>query len=257
MRSKVILLTAIISLFFSTASFAQVEEDARKIIDANKEAVVSAQLVIEAKMTYQGQSEKAEHKVTASGTIIDPSGLMVSSLWETNPGSYAEDALGDKGYNYSTEIKDIRIRLTDGTEIPADIVLRDPDLDLIFMKPKSKSDKPFPYVDLSKASSPQVLDQVIVLSRLGPIVNHSLGACIDRIQSVVSKPRTFYIVNSNIHDYLGVPAFTIDGKCSGILLTRSTKHGPDDDESDSYTIILPCSTVLNAAQQAMKVPAAK
>ena len=37
-----------------------------------------------------------------------------------------------------TEVNDIKILLEDGAEVPAEIVLRDKDLDLAFIRPKAK-----------------------------------------------------------------------------------------------------------------------
>ena len=258
MNIKIAIATISATLFLSGACLAQVEVDARKVVDASKDAVVTVEIVVNAKITYNGKTEQAEEKHTTTATVIDPSGLVVTSLTQVSPDTTQDPADKADGYSYSVETKDVRIKTADGTEIPADIVLRDRDLDLAFIRPKTKLDKPLSFVDMSAPATAQVLDQIIVVSRLGQAANRSAAARLDRIESVVSKPRTFYIVNNNMHDELGVPAFTMDGKCIGVLVLRYMSTTHSDQENDYYMTVIPCSTITNAAQQAKdaKAPAA-
>ena len=48
----------------------------------------------------------------------------------------------------------MKILLDDGTEVPAEIVLRDKDLDLAFIRPKAKPASPMTSVDLTKSGPP-------------------------------------------------------------------------------------------------------
>lgn len=237
------------TLLLSVGCFAQVEVDARKVADSYKDAVVTVQIVVNIKESYNGKSDSREQKHTTTATIIDPSGLAVTSLSEISPDSYLDESDRSSGYSMSVETKDLRIKTADGTEIPADIVLRDKDLDLAFIRPKTKPEKPLPFVDLASASTPQVLDQVVVLSRLGQAANRSAAARLDRVESVLTKPRTLYILN-NVHDELGIPAFTLDGKCVGVLVLRYAMAASRDESSDSYLAVIPCATLANAAVQA-------
>lgn len=250
MKIKLAIATISATLLLCGTCFAQMEVDARKIVDASKDAVVTVDIVVDAKMTYNGKTEKAEEKHSTTATVIDPSGLVVTSLTQVSPDTTLDQSQKEDGYSYSVETKDVRIKTADGTEIPADIVLRDRDLDLAFIRPKTKLDKPIAFVDMAVAGTAQVLDQVLVVSRLGQAANRSSAARLDRIESVVSKPRTFYIINNSLHDELGVPAFAMDGKCIGVLVLRymSTTHSESD--SDYYMTVIPCATIANAAQQA-------
>ncbi len=249
MKIKLALATLVATLVLGGVCYAQTEADARKIIEASKDAVVTVDIVIEAKMTYNGKTEKQEDKHTTTATVIDSSGLVVTSLTQVSPDAGNDPQDKADGYSYSIDTKDVRIRTADGTEIPADIVLRDQDLDLAFIKPKTKPEKPMAFIDLAASGAAQVLDQIVVVSRLGQAANRSTAARLDRVESVVTKPRTFYIVNSSLHDELGVPAFTMDGKCIGVLVLRYMS-GSHSDDSDYYASVIPCSTIANAAQQA-------
>lgn len=249
MRTGLILAVLVGTLTLCTVCFAQVEVDARKVADTYKDAVVTVDLVIEMSMTYEGQTDKRELKHSTTATIIDPEGLAVASLTQVSPDS-SRDESADSGSRY--DLKDVKIRTADGTEIPADVVLRDRDLDLAFIRPKVKPAQPLAYLDLKNASSPQILDQVVILSRLGQLANRATSARLERVESVVTKPRTFYVVNGTFHQELGVPVFTLDSKCVGLLVVRMNTSGRDSGSSSgqAYLSVLPCSTLANAAEQA-------
>ena len=225
-------------------------EDARKIVDANKEAVVSVQLVVE--MQFPWENEKEETKSSTTGTIIDPSGLVVAALSQVDPArEFADLPFGDGGRKPQSKITDAKIRTEDGTEIPVDIVLRDQDLDLIFFKPQKPLEKPLPFVDLTSQSAPQVLDEVVLLWRLGQVANKSLAADIARVQSILTRPRLAYVVTVQTP---GCPVFATDGKPVGVSVLRKSPTQAKEDtfswEDNWLTTVLPCSTVLKAAQHA-------
>jgi S1-C subfamily serine protease len=229
-----------------------------------QKAVVTIQLVSKQRVSYGGrESSGDEAKSEAIGTVIDPSGLVVMSLFASDPSSRFVELMSgsdEEGsqYKIQSEITDVKIILADGTEIPSKIVLRDKDLDLAFIRPIDKPAKPLTALDLALSKSVQTLDSVIVLSRLGRIANRVPAVSIDMIQAVVEKPRTFYIPGgqSDSGDF-GAPAFAIDGKLAGIILLRSI---PMDRSSRSafggmggngmLPVILPASDILEVAKQA-------
>lgn len=259
---RIALLFVILCVTASTALFADdMAAEGRKIIDQYKDAIVTANLVLETKVSYQGGSDKEQHKVAATATMVDPSGLAVTSLSEIDPTSFSSYMDRDEGFNMTVDVIDLKLKMSDGTEIPADIVLRDKDLDLAFIKVKKAPEKPFTYVDLSNFSSPQVLDQLVVVSRLGKIANRSLAAYIDRIGAVITKPRTLYVVSAGLG--LGCFAFTPDGKVTGLVTIRMDSAKDDDASTnimgygDSLFVVLPASTVAKTAKQAMEAVPAK
>ncbi|MCE5200511.1 MAG: hypothetical protein ABFD54_14100 [Armatimonadota bacterium] len=259
-RAVVIAAMCSAALLWSTGCWADSAEEGRKIADAHKDAVVTVALVLEGKISYQGNTEKQEHKVTTVATIIDPSGLAVASLSEIDPTASAPmDQM--EGFSMTIDVIDAKLKMADGTEIPADIVLRDRDLDLAFIKPKQALAAPAAYVDLTQPSNPQLLDELVTLSRLGPVANRALAAEIDRVEAVITKPRTMYVI-CGIQG-VGAPAFTIDGKAVGVVVNKSNKSDSRDDDSmssrysDSIYVVMPCSTIIKAAAQAAEAPAEK
>ena len=129
-------------------------------------------------------------------------------------------------YKVDAEVSDVKILLEDGTEIASEIVLRDKDLDLAFIRPKTKLAAPMAAVDLSKAVTAQVLDELITINRLGRAAGRAHAASVEHVSAVVQKPRTFYIPDSaQTATALGSPAFALDGNIVGILVMRTINSG--------------------------------
>ncbi len=150
-------------------------------------------------------------------------------------------------------MSDVKILQEDGTEIPAEIVLRDKDLDLAFIRPKVKPASAMTAVDLGKSGPAQVLDQVLTINRLNRAAARAYSASVERISAVVSKPRTFYLPDSTMSTTaLGSPAFLFNGDVLGIVVMRAiSSAGNRSGSRDNVTsIILPASDILKAAKQA-------
>lgn len=233
----------------------ELSEKGREVFKKHQRGVVTVQLV--QKVTYSsggrsGESQEAKSDVT--GTVVDPSGLTVLALSMTDPTEMYRRMYGDR-YKADLEVSDVKILLDDGAEISAEIVLRDKDLDLAFIRPKTKLTTPMAAVDLTKSSPVQVLDTVVTLNRLGRAAGRAYSASVERISAVVQKPRTFYIPDSSMTGTaLGSPAFALDGNVVGILVMRTltaSGGGMSASRSDNATsIILPAEDVLKAAKQA-------
>lgn len=234
----------------------------RQIINKWQDTVVTVQLVIKTSMAFGGEEgSKRESKAEATGTVIDPSGLVVTSLSATSP----EEVLGSMipgQMDVSSEITDMKILLSDGKELPAKIVLRDRDLDLAFIRPTEKPTKPLTAIDLSKATKLALLDQTVTLYRLGTVASRAVAACFDRVQSIVEKPRTFYVPGlASMGASLGAPVFAMDTNVSGLLLLRTLPTGMSDEGGvfsgmsgmGMMYIVLPAADILEAAKQAPKV----
>jgi hypothetical protein len=212
---------------------------------------VTVQVVLKMTASSGGQtSPPQESKQEATGTVIDPSGLTVLALSACDPADmYQRMSSEQSRYKIDTEVSDIKILLDDGTELPAEIVLRDKDLDLAFIRPKTKPASPMTAIDLSKSAPAQVLDEVITLNRLNSAASRAYAASIEHIAAVVQKPRTFYIPDSTMSaTTMGSPAFLLDGKVLGIFVMRAVS--PSGGRANLTAIILPADDVLKGAKQA-------
>jgi len=234
----------------------QAGAQARQVVDKFKDAVVTVRLVIKTTMGGAGaESQPEEQKYDVCGTVIDPSGLTVMSLLQLDPSEMYRrmgggSRPGEAPPNVESQVSDAKLRLADGTEVAAKVVLRDKDLDLAFLRPTEKLPKPAAAVDLAQSASVLLLDEVVTVNRLSNSADWAIAPRLDRIQAILTKPRTVYVPQGG--DQLGTPAFSLDGKVIGITVVRLTAspEGENADEPPALGIIVPAADVLDVAKQA-------
>jgi hypothetical protein len=244
---------------------------ARELAKQHADAIVWVSGTVKMTSGVKGMQMPAqERKFEAPGAVIDPAGLVVVSYTlldvTSMMGSMSfSDGSGETmKVQFKSEFSDLKIRLTDGTEIPAKLVLKDTDLDLAFVMPDAgseeakKAEGKYSAIKLEASPAAGILDEVIMVSRLGKSMDRQPAVAIGRIQAVIKKPRTFYAASLA---GLGVPAFTADGKVLGILLMRKAAGGDDSDMlgvismavNGGFTpVILPAADVAEVAQQALQ-----
>jgi S1-C subfamily serine protease len=241
----------------------ELADKGRAIFKSHQQAVVTVQVVLKSKFSMGGLGGQAnESRQDLTGTVLDPSGLTVLALSATDPGQMMQSMIAgmtdeDSKIKMETELSDVKILLDDGVEVPAEVVLRDKDLDLAFIRPKAKPANPMAALDLTQAGRAEILDQVISLNRLGSAAGRAYAASVERISAIVQRPRLFYVPESSqTSTALGAPAFTLEGKPLGIFVMRATKSrggalGLFSLRPDNMTgIIVPAEDVLKAAKQA-------
>lgn len=233
---------------------------AREILKANQEGIVTVKMVISMYYVFGGQQQnKQEYKSEASGTVIDPSGLTVLSLYASNPNAaYADMSMSMGGENMEfkleSSVTDSKIVLADGTEIPAVQVLKDKDLDLVFVKPKEKQEKPWPCVKFTKAADPAELDDIVLVGRLGRAVNRVSSLALGSVQALVQKPRKFYVCDlATGFSSMGCPVFNAKGETLGLSVIRMNpvKGGGGGIFGGMQPVVLPSEDLLEVTQQAL------
>ena len=229
-------------------------ERGREIVGKFSNAVITVRLVAKVRMAMEGrQMEEQENTSEITATVIDPSGLAVCALSEADPTqAIAAMTADEENYKFEMDITDIKMRLADGKELPAKIVLRDKDLDLAFLRPDPAPAQPLTAVDLTASAKSDVLEEMVVLQRLGEVANRVPGAVLDQVEAVIQKPRLMYVPGMNGQSCeLGAPVFTLDGKVIGILVYRfPATAGGGREDSNPLTVLLPAEDVLEGAKQA-------
>jgi S1-C subfamily serine protease len=235
----------------------------REIVKKWQTAIVNVRVVLKMRVSVGGREmQSMDETVETVGTVIDPSGLTVLSLGSLNPGAMMNRLMGSGGgqerMEFGSEPTDVKIRLADGRELPARIVLRDEDLDLAFLRPTAKPDKPLVAINLADEGRPSLLDPVVILSRLGRVGGWTPAASLQTIGAIIEKPRTFYVIETGAAGGMGTPAFTPSGKVIGLLTMRSVQAGKPGMFSmvggteglGLLPVILPAADVREIAQQA-------
>lgn len=222
----------------------ELRQAGRRLAKDYEMAIVNIKIVI-------SMQDGSDHPLEASGTVISADGLTVVPLNAVDPMSMARRVRGDtEGRGANTRVKDIKLVLDKRTEVPATVVLRDDDLNVALLRPLTKPTKPMKYIDMAKTADASLLEEVFVLARMGRVADREIGAMTGEIQSIVSKPRKFYIPSAELASGgTGVPIFDAESKVIGIVLVR-INAGEVASNSDMVVIILPARDVKELADQA-------
>ncbi len=219
----------------------------RTLLDEQSDSVTWVSVTVRIEVSTGGRSfPPSERKLEALGTVLAPDGLIVLSLNEVDPTDTILSRMrspGDINVNY-TEVLILR---PDGSEIEADFLLKDEDLDLAFIKPRKKaleenSSLSFKNVayDSTKIPSIQILDEVVSLGKLGRNLYRKSTLQRGWVNAVINKPRDYYVVE-NVTP--GTPVFDKSGRWLGITAFRKEGGKP------SGVITVPAKDVMEIAQQ--------
>jgi Trypsin-like peptidase domain len=259
---------------FATASTAELRDTAKKLSDSHKDAIVWLSVLAKTSMGAEGEvpaqikamlaGQDKEEKSEATGTVIDASGLIVTALGSIDKSSMVDGqtvntAMGPIKLKASSEIKEIKVIMADGSEVPADLVMKDEDLGLAFVKVRSDSEEAkgveFKAIDLADSAPGALLDECIALGRLDESLNREPSLLTSEISGMTVRPRMFYRV---VTDAVGCPVFLANGKLLGVSVLRQPKGGAGRNGQIQVTpVILPAADVAKVAAQAKEAkPAA-
>src|SRR5688572_15471020 len=176
MKTKIQIL-AVTALLALSVNFTQAEDAsqaaARKLLAEKGDSVVWLSAVMKISMTAAGSSDSPmnipdrERKVEGLATLIEPTGLLVTAMSQMDPSREMEGrefntAKGPVKFDVSVTLKEIKVVLQDGTEIPAEQVMKDADLDLAFFRVKTDSkeakDVTFKSLDLNDSVKVKLSD---------------------------------------------------------------------------------------------------
>jgi S1-C subfamily serine protease len=253
-----LLLAALLTGLFASSTPAAEDAlitQAKKVFAEQQDSVIWISVVAKISLQAEGGKEAVnipdrEQKNETLGTFIDSTGLAVTALSSIDPsreynGREVRTRDGVVKIEANVVLKEVRVTMPDGTEIPADVVMRDVDLDLAFLRIKSGAKEAkgvsFKSVDLKNAATVNVSDDIITISRNDEVLNRVASVSRGQITSVTKKPREFLrATGAN----LGCPTFTPDGKLVGIAVNRTVRG------KSSQTVIIPSADVLEIAEQA-------
>jgi len=197
-------------------------------------------------------------EISCGGLVIDASGLTVVSYSALNPMERVVAALkarmgGDgSALKAKTELSHIQMRLEDGTEVPASLVLKDKELDLAFIVPDPKEGEKVPQftpLKWSAGATATELDDVVGVSRHLKDLGYQPIVTVGQIVSVITKPRTMYDLSAAPRP--GSPVFLPDGRLLGVTMIFGGGEGLTS-LSARETLVLPASEIAKLAGQARK-----
>jgi S1-C subfamily serine protease len=246
-------LTAILPV---TAAEGPLRDHAIALAEAHRDSVVflTALVEMEVSLGEEGPTKKEERKMEALGTVIAKDGLIAAPLSTLDVASNVDGRTvnsprGAVKISAKGTTKEIKILMQDGSEIPATLVAKDPDLDLAFIRPENKDDAAkLNAIDIADHAPIALLEDVILLGRLGKELNREAVVHTTEIISIVHKPRTFAKIGAHA---LGTPIFNREGKFLGLAVNRfSSKSDTDNQSPAASSVLLPAEDLIDSASQA-------
>lgn len=227
----------------------------RELVKRYADAVVSVELVVTIKVKVGGtERPPQEQRIEVNGSVINSSGLTVTSLAEVDPQT-AFDAIraqaGGRGPELvGAEFKEVKLRLADGREVPARFVLKDADLDLAFMAPDVPADAPKPefrsYLKLDEAAEGVLLGNYFYVARERKVLQRVPVIRASEVAAIVEKPRRFYLMTAQA---MGTPTFDLKGRLLG-LSVQNFANG-----RSTGLVVLPAADIAEIAKQAAAIQA--
>ncbi|MFT4637824.1 MAG: hypothetical protein ACI8T1_001137 [Verrucomicrobiales bacterium] len=218
---------------------------AGKLLESYGESIALARIKVEMVISVGEQSQTLEQSLNAPCTVIREDGLSLApdltSSIVSQVKSQVSRQTGGAEVNVGVEMKQIKLVLGDGTEIPSKIVFQDRDLNLSFILPDKGSDEAegvtYIPVTLDDHAELTLFEEVLALSRLGEDLNRDLAVRNGRVSSIIRKPRLIY--RTDIVG-IGAPVFNINAKIGGFQVPKS---------GNSANMILPIPAILKSMQQ--------
>lgn len=244
---------------------------ARATAPVAAKAVVTVKLVIKVKSAGARGGGEREEKLEVLGTVVDPSGLTLVSASAVEPTAMLSQLArrGGRGGDTpraSSEVKEAALILEDGTEVEADVVLKDSDLDVAFIRPREP--QKLDAVELRpRGRAPELLEDIFVVTRLGRGEGRAPAVALGTIRAVVKGPRTFYVTSAEVAaGTQGCLAYGADGAPIGVFLLRVNpaagegglgggRFGGGGRSELVSTVLRPIEDLLEVAKQAKEAKA--
>ena len=195
----------------------------RGILESYANCVVSLDVV-----ASRGENRR---EITSVGLVADGDGLIVTSATGAT----------DRG-----ELEEVKVITGDGSELEAEFIFKDTDLDLMFLAVDSKAVEeqgielvkaPFLEKDVESA----LADPILMLTRDSPAFFRQAKIHITHVDSVVEQPRRYYRTPDKM---AGAAAFDAAGNLLGMYTRRVTG------EETRHRMVLPGTVILEAASRA-------
>jgi Trypsin-like peptidase domain len=264
-RSSVLAATLLVGL---GSPAAELRSTGRATAEKVRGAVVTIRIVLKLKIGFGGQAQDQEQKVEVAGVVIDASGLTVASAASIDPSGALRKMAGGQAsrMKVESEVKETTLLLEDGTEVEMDVVLKDTDLDLAFLKPR-EAGRHFTAVTLRpRTGTVPLLTPIFVVSRLGKLTSRALAVATGEIRASVRGPAPYYVTDAETAAFVGSVAYTADGVPLGVFVNRFSSS-PDGRSSGMFdgafgrsgsdvvlSVLRPVDKVLELAAQARALP---
>ena len=209
MKSKLLSAALLLAAPFAVAADGPLKDKALALATAHKDSVLFLSAVVEIEVTAgDSPAKKEERKVEMLGTVIGADGLIVVPLStldvaSTIDGRTVNTQQGPMKLSAKGTTKEVKILMPDGSEVAAKVAFKDPDLDLAFIRPEKPDAVKLTPVNTAENAPLTLLEDVIILGRLGKDLNREPVVLTNEVISLITKPRTFAKVGGQCARHAG------------------------------------------------------
>lgn len=232
----------------------------RELLAKSAPAIASVRVTSEMVMTIEGREDTPEEEdIELAGCVVHPSGLIVTSLTGMDSATLYQDLWSrfeTVDFKFRSDIRDVKVRLDDGSEFQGEVALRDRDLDIALIRPRAPLEKPVTALALSDPAGLEILDPVLLVGRAGRQLHWTPTAHVSAVTGVLTRPRRMYLLPGS-EDWslapglLGGAAFSAEGKLAGVVVIRRLQP-IGKEPAESIFVILPAREIQPVLSQVLK-----
>ncbi len=262
-------------LAVTVAAFAPVagageSDDYQNLLAEKAPALVTVKFVLKIKMGgFMGGMGDQERESEITGIMINPQGLVLCSNTQlVGFAGMMRQMMGSRGGEFSATPTDIKVLIGADTEgVDAEVIARDTELDLAWVRITDPGDKTFTYVNFSDAAEPSIGQRLVAIRRMDKYFARSAVIAEGRMGGKTNKPRNLYVPTGDLRGVLGLPVYTQSGQVVGVTIVQM----PDAQDAGGNPmgmfgmmgnissmqdmmagLILPAADVVKATQRAVQ-----
>ncbi|MCB1036557.1 MAG: hypothetical protein KDD47_22215, partial [Acidobacteria bacterium] len=166
---RVLLASLLTLLFASAASWAAPAPDLGQLLAAQDKALVTVKFVLQVKLggSLAGGMDDQELENEVTGVVIDSKGLVLCSNTQFNAYVDLMERMMPAGVEMTATPKDLKVLTgVEGEELGADLLVRDSDRDLVWLRIREPGERKFSFIDFAQATVPGVGDEVFAVWRM-------------------------------------------------------------------------------------------
>lgn len=203
------------------------------------------------------------------GLLVDHSGIVVCPNSRLGGKSQAiSQMMAAMQQDISIEVRDIKVVIgNDGDEVPAELISRDGELDLAWLKLSTPPPADAAVADLKDLTTPKLGQRLFALARAGRFLGRPALLVSTQLGGFVKTPRRLLLCTLRFNEP-GVPVFDAQGHFVGMTVLQIPEvdlaGGPDiammnlsQQLQTAGMMVLPGDTIAQATTQALQAAATR
>jgi len=224
----------------------------KKLMDEKAPALVTVKFVLK----LSGRFGDRETDSETTGVMMSADGMLLCSNTQlSGPSRFF-------GGGSSATPRDIKVLIGDDQEgVEAELIARDTELDLAWIRIKQPREEPYSFIDFAKPKEPALGEKLLMVRRLAKYFDRAPIVAEGTCSGIIEKPRKLFVPGGDFEANFGLPVFDAAGEIVGVtVLQMPTQEGGDINPMQLSGMrdlvigfILPASEVVKATERAMMV----